>query len=359
MTTLLTLPREIRDLILRDAISLESSPPSAHSVSSGRERLLNDVDPYWTPTTNIYVEPGLDSSAQTALLQTCRQLRAETQYILETPDARPYRLDVLLVKECGLFPTWLSFPRHQKHIDELYVQMRVSDRPENINEEWLEAARYRGDSDGSARTCWNIMFLLSAHLLGGYHHLAALSEHETRLYHEEDEDDEFDLRTHKIATYTIKTLIIDVVAEPADGDEAEEGQAPRNAFGHYIFNTKVDFFFPDERVSPAHKLAFEVSNNLEMVLRFDYSYELYGRLLHENIGTLHIHINSVPWIEDNLTSRLCGEGFGTVLKSDPEWFERVVEKRRGDGLWDEEVYEELRERFQRHAGLLPVTVADS
>ncbi|KAF2274928.1 uncharacterized protein EI97DRAFT_93911 [Westerdykella ornata] len=347
-TTLLSLPWEIRHQILRDAVSLERHPPSPCSIGSGRVCLRNHVDPYWTPITNIYVETEPVSSAQNALLQTSRQLRTETQDVLKATDARRYRLDVLFVKECGLVPTWLSFPRHQKHIDEVYVQMRISDPPDKPDE-WLEAARYADDFDGSDRTSWNIMFLLTVYLLGGLHPTtAALSDGGTTPDYEDD--DPFHSLPRNIAKYTIKTLIIDVLGQPADdadadADAGEAQDRARNVFGHCIFRAKA------AGVDPAHKLARELWSSLDLALSVNHPHLLYGRLLHENIGAIEIRVNGVQWTRDDLTRSLCNN-FGTVLPSDLEWvgertawtawFEEVVGKRRRDGLWDEEVVEELK-----------------
>src|SRR5690242_13424347 len=108
MRTLLSLPREIRDQILREAIFIQRPLPASPSVSQDRICLRNTFDPYWAHETNIYVEKGLTGSAHMPLLRTNRQLHTETEELLKELEVIPYRLDIMFVKECGIFPTWLS-----------------------------------------------------------------------------------------------------------------------------------------------------------------------------------------------------------------------------------------------------------
>lgn len=360
MATLLTIPQELRDQVLREALSLARAAPPAPSADLERICLRNVVDPYWARTTNIYVERGPADGDQAALLKTCRQLRAETQYILKGAEARPYLLDVLLVKNCGLFPTWLSFPRRQKHIGEVYVQMRISDPPERTIEEWLEAARYPGrDSDGSIQTGWNIIFLLTVYVLGGFHDTTTLPDRETAPGYEEEEedaifdDDAFNYETRNIADYTIKTLIVDVISQPNSSAGVEEGQERRNIFGHCIFHRGIHQRIPrhwaDEPVGSAQKLTLEMQWSLRLATDVNYPYALYARLLWENVGVIDIRMNGVSVEKIDVSAELRGrfgsqfeveslpdpEGMGS-LSRDARWAVEAVKKRKRAGLWEEE-----------------------
>ncbi|KAH7148177.1 hypothetical protein EDB81DRAFT_882620 [Dactylonectria macrodidyma] len=167
MATLLSLPRQIRDQILREAIFIHHPLPASPSVSQDRIFLRNTVDPYWAHETIIYVEKGLICNTQLAILRTNRQLRTETEDLLRGLEGTPYRLDIMFVKECGMLPTWLSFPGRRRHINTVHAQVRIFNPPEDIRPEWLESAHFQGDSDRSAQTCWNIIFLLTVYLLNG------------------------------------------------------------------------------------------------------------------------------------------------------------------------------------------------
>ncbi|KAH8708384.1 hypothetical protein GQ44DRAFT_715579 [Phaeosphaeriaceae sp. PMI808] len=291
MATLLSLPREIRDQILRDAIYILRPLPASPSVSQDRIRLRNTFDPYWAHETKIYVERGLAGSAQMPLLWTNHQLRTETEELLKGLGVVSYRLDIMFVKECGILPTWLSFPNWRRHIDTVHAQVRIFNPPEGINSEWLKSAHFHGNGDGSIQTGWNIMFLLTVYLLNGFHDTTELydgkatSDNEEAAYQSEENNIHIGtasgFHNKKIARYTIKAVILDVLeapptvhhATPGPADPPEGRQARRNAFGHSIFqlsDEQVSGHWPvpdgtgDLQVDPAHKLAFSLWRDITL-----------------------------------------------------------------------------------------------
>jgi hypothetical protein len=292
----------------------------------------------------------------------------------------------MFVKECGLLPTWLSFPARQRHIDTVHAQVRIFNPPEDINPEWLESAYFRGDSDGSTRTCWNILFLLTIYLLNGIDDIPVHYNDEDTSDDEEaaNETEETSIEigptvsafhNKKFARNTIKTLILDVLAPapnippatlgPADPPQQQQQQqeARRNVFGHSIFRHSIDGWVGEHSPVPdgdgagdrqsgfAYTLARSLWHAIDLGVDADFPYELYSRLIFEHIGTIEIRVNGVESDNFDMTARLCMR-FGTVLPSDPtwdgvpsiytEWFESAVAKRKRDGLWNEGEYERLK-----------------
>ena len=389
MVTLLSLPREIRDQILQEAIFFQRHPPASPSVSQDRICLRNTFDFYWTGETNIYIERGQISNTQLSLLLTNHQLHAETKELSKRSSEVPYRLDVMVVKECGLFPTWLSYPGRQQHIDTVHVQFRIFDPSEDINPEWLERAQYGGGGDGSTRTGWNAIFFLAVYLLNGFHDTAALekkyaaddeeaAKEEAREDINEEEMEEVntgeddasvssEFYHEHIAQHTIKTVILDVLTPPADDHSSnsdpasppEAQQTERSVFGRSIFNTRDDVVrrywpfpsYPPEdynfTVTPAHKLVDHLRSSIALGLDREPHYQLYSELLFEHVGAIHFRIDGVSKDITDLNEEFGIQFRYHLFATNPnerssKWVPKVAAKRVRDGLWDEAAYEHYR-----------------
>ena len=163
MARLLELPREIREQILREVIVSERRSPASIAECGNRVPLPNHIDETLPDITSIYIEDGPLRFPKDALLATCRQLRSETEELLKLigPDKLPYTLDVMLVDQVGIFPTWLSFPAMPTRIELLRIRVRLFDKPENFSREWEECI----DEDDEL-TWWNLIVLFTVYILG-------------------------------------------------------------------------------------------------------------------------------------------------------------------------------------------------
>ncbi|KAH6853999.1 hypothetical protein B0I37DRAFT_20311 [Chaetomium sp. MPI-CAGE-AT-0009] len=364
MAILLILPREIRDRILQDAIFIQHPLPASPSVSQDRIRLRNTRDQFWHPKTNIYIQRGRGDKTQLSLLRTNRQLRTETEELLKRLlETTPCRLDVMFVNGCGLFPTWLSLPGLQRVINTVHVQVRIFDAPKDMNPEWLEAASFN-HSDGSMRTLWNMLFLLTEYLLNGIDDLPTLYDRnaaEAPGMSYTDPVSEFD--PGATARYSIQTLILDVLAPSLDPPPAtpdseasdfdfEEQHAQLAVFGGAIFqqsdervreNWPVGEEAGDHQINYARKLALGFREGITLAAGAAIRcYQLYGQLLSESIGAIEIRVNGVPWETIDMTAKLCGRfPSGDVSSRYAVWYKTAVAKRKRDGLWNEREYERL------------------
>ncbi|KAF1968508.1 hypothetical protein BU23DRAFT_558405 [Bimuria novae-zelandiae CBS 107.79] len=130
MASLLSLPRELRDIIIDEVVTSERrSPPIASNDKDfgGGERTQFE-DTYWKEVGNlIYFEKRASAFQPTfgGLLLTCRQLRTETLERASKADV-PYVLDLLIVNEEKIWATWLLMPATRPSmIENLKINVRM------------------------------------------------------------------------------------------------------------------------------------------------------------------------------------------------------------------------------------------
>ncbi|RYP13070.1 hypothetical protein DL767_010943 [Monosporascus sp. MG133] len=129
MTVLLEIPRELRDLIIR-LVLLSGRPAPIDYRDASRLTRAPIEDVYfasWHGSSGIRYEPKSTTPAATPLLLVNRQLHLETKHALERiPErGRSYSLDLMLVKEELLWPTWTLVPAYAQHVDSVDVRVRV------------------------------------------------------------------------------------------------------------------------------------------------------------------------------------------------------------------------------------------
>ncbi len=125
-----------------------------------RVYLGNCFDERHPRATNIYIEkPGTWPLARSAraLQATNRQLRDDATLLINEmfktgKVEAPFILDIMIVKDIGVFPTWLCFPYKTKRILSLRVNLRII-RPDAkaVPLEWVESARY----PANISPCWD------------------------------------------------------------------------------------------------------------------------------------------------------------------------------------------------------------
>lgn len=106
------------------------APLLTKKVLKDRIRFRNRFDDKYPTETNIYVCRRKPYIHATALLQTNRQLRQDTldivQDTLKTDKVKiPFVLDLMVIKDVGLLPTWMSCPYLPENIQRLKVNVRV------------------------------------------------------------------------------------------------------------------------------------------------------------------------------------------------------------------------------------------
>ncbi|OHE98406.1 hypothetical protein CORC01_06197 [Colletotrichum orchidophilum] len=289
---LLSIPREIRDLILDEIIFLpDRQPPLNPSVSQDRKRREYKGKGFFDGH-DIWVEKDVRSppsgSPNTNLFLVNRQLHAEAKALLATRGTH-CRLDVMYVKECGLWPTWLAVPRATRHADSVRVQFRIFDPPSDVNPDWKNEEQFRGGSGGPPFIVWNFYAMLSGYLQYG--------------------PTAFGSVVADPAKFTIQNLVLDVLPPPPGQkhDRLVSGGAPRPP-AHDMFERFTTMVMdPEKRESrgitwpcppqgkenliPAEKLAFFMCCQIGGLLSMYRDWADFGATLYEGIGTIQIRVN--------------------------------------------------------------------
>lgn len=174
---LLTLPLEIRRPIIVEVLkqSRGEKPVLSKDFVADRVRLRNRFDENYPLETAIFVRRENGYINGNGLLATNRQLRQEThdliEYMLKTGRVEvPFVLDVMVVKDVGILPTWMSYPYQPTHLKQLLVDFRIF-RPDKsvIPENWVPATQEvarRMDHYEITISEWNIMVVLLFYAMG-------------------------------------------------------------------------------------------------------------------------------------------------------------------------------------------------
>jgi len=124
MPSLLELPEELQDQIIEYVLLGEHFVPP--NVASAKQH--HGAGPRYCATRRIVLSGLVPPEANaTSLLLTCRQLNQQTITSIARlfPEGVSYRLDVMIVDEHQLWPTWTSVPASTQHIRNLTVSFRI------------------------------------------------------------------------------------------------------------------------------------------------------------------------------------------------------------------------------------------
>ena len=169
---LIDLPWEVRRPIIVEVLrhQRKSTPIFSRKFMESRVRLCNCFDEHFPQVTNFYVARHKNRYLHgNALRATNRQLRYETNLMIQEELESgnldlPFVLDIMVVKDIGVFPTWMSFPYRPTHIKKLTINIRIV-RPGDsiVPDEWVEVARYRDEDFYSqwenSPTRWNVVVM--------------------------------------------------------------------------------------------------------------------------------------------------------------------------------------------------------
>ncbi|KAJ3478221.1 hypothetical protein NLG97_g8635 [Lecanicillium saksenae] len=173
---LLSLPWEVRRPIIATVLPQGRSklPSLSDKLIKSRVRLRNCFDASHPEVTNFYVPRYKNHRVNgNGLRATNRQLRYETDLLIEEELKSgkvevPFVLDIMLVREIGVFPSWMSFPYQPEHLKKLTINLRII-RPgtATLPDEWVEMARYKYHKYvPTLDTCWHLFMGIVYYALG-------------------------------------------------------------------------------------------------------------------------------------------------------------------------------------------------
>ncbi|KAL4877874.1 hypothetical protein BJY04DRAFT_197007 [Aspergillus karnatakaensis] len=126
MASFLTIPIEVRALIISEVLFSPTPPPPPSSLSRDNRTKVQDIQ-YISWSCRAYLEQRTTHSPSNCLplLFTSHQIAAETRAILSLPHTSKYHLDIALVNDFYLLPTWTCVPQLTTEVDELIVSIRT------------------------------------------------------------------------------------------------------------------------------------------------------------------------------------------------------------------------------------------
>jgi hypothetical protein len=147
--SLLSLPQEVRDQILDLVLIAQSPPPRGPCDKQERQ-----------PTCDFRYHVSLEAYKPnaTGLLLTNHQLSAETKQNIQRKKDLAFRLDVMVVQERELWPTWTSIPCSNLNlVDTVKVTFRIFGPPHHLNHEF---SLFRPGDGGPPVIAWQFNDLL-------------------------------------------------------------------------------------------------------------------------------------------------------------------------------------------------------
>ncbi|KAJ5156451.1 hypothetical protein N7492_009254 [Penicillium capsulatum] len=344
MVSFLTLPAELRALVIYQVLCSENNPPS-RPFENGRID-FQDIDyRAWRSRAKILNENRNQHcpSNVASLLRTNRQLSAETQAILDIERQKSklrYALDISVLHDYTLFVTWLSVPWISNRVDSLVANIRLFGHilPQEI------AKTLSGDG-GRLGFHWSFYAVLERFLRYG-----PVDGKKTQT--KGDSKKSFYRRnpTFEDRDMTVKELTLNI-------DSAEDSlEFPPDEIDYRRWSTRHHgierFRHPqaasDELIKYRTRpewLAKYLLGEIRGLLYMGYHTASYGKILYESIGTLRVVAGGEEIATVDLASELAslsfndpGDTFGDVWPRENripafwEWKKQTLERRQQLGF---------------------------
>ncbi|KAK6852917.1 hypothetical protein PG995_011468 [Apiospora arundinis] len=382
MASFISLPRELRDDILHHILLAESPVPSGDDVNTDRTPIYDVESKSWSKQ-NVLYEPRTVQPMATALMLVNRQLQAETQDALGRIPGQGMvcKVDLMLLKERGLWVTFVHVPRRCKIWDQVNVKIRPVDVTPRSQAAPTWRCTWEPDYDSPPTVVWPFYYALERFLKAGPTGVSAMEDEDSvEEYRDENmraredscddatcdegspgncgsddessdeygfegygfEDDNTSVDRHIF----VKCLVLDFVS-PAEGEtpwryipelspraltRISTGarllphREPANSRRMYIRPTRLAEFF-------AKYLRVIVDNHLEDMMS-------YGSVVLKRVGFISIRVDGEPYDEIDLGVLVGGlSWWGIPYHSSyekqaafKEWHEGVLASRRVAGL---------------------------
>ncbi|KAI9037489.1 uncharacterized protein KD926_000284 [Aspergillus affinis] len=256
-------------MILKHALLAPYAPPTNPWTGADKRQPLKDIEyKAWShgPRYTLY-DTLLDQRLATrcqALLLINRQIRDETKDILRRLGKPSYQLDVMVVNEWELWPTWLSVPVLRSHLDEVNVNFRIFGHC-IVYENWRHT-RGDGGHDGLE---WCFYAMLERFVVHGPLTEPAMSDQQAPRFY-------------------INTLTLNIESDafekylPSD-PRWEEYKGARERH-HRSIPQPDSSFFP---LLPEW-LAKDLYCEIDRLIGYSYHPDRYGDILYDNVGKIRM-----------------------------------------------------------------------
>ncbi|OGM41681.1 hypothetical protein ABOM_009960 [Aspergillus bombycis] len=289
MPSLLDLPLELRELIIELVLKDQRMPPATPSKANRAD--FRDMG-YRAWRRVIYYERRQSHCPNNAsgLIRANHQLSEETLATLDRISSAPYILDLSVLNDVALYPTWLSVPRLTHRVSTLHVNVRLFGHILS-----RDAARSQVGDGGHLGFQWSFYALLERFIRYG-----PVDEKTSRKEAPMDVDRDV----------TVKTLVLDFQSAESElsfpPDEVDYRwwwrrqyrQDPRPGT-----EAGVNFELSDHKTRPEW-FAKYLSGHIYALLGMTYHTAEYGKILYERIGAIKVLVNGERNAEIDLADSL-------------------------------------------------------
>lgn len=344
MPSLMDLPPELQTLIIERVVLEHREPPSTPSKTG---RIGFEDMKYLSWERNIYHEPRPthNQSNSGSLLLTNQRLSAITQTVLARIQRINYTLDISVLNDVELYPTWVYVPRLTNRVSTLTVDVRLFGHVIS-----REDARAQVGDGGRLGIQWSFYALLERFLRYGPVGEKKGKKPGTGYFRDNPEYDDREV--------VIDTLVLDFESAervlsfpPAQvGYNRWSGwlhvRAPRQSRG----SLQLSDYTTRPEWCAAHLMG-----EITAILDMDYHTALYGMILYEQIGRIQIRVNGEVTEELDIAHRLAemrftdaGQTFGYMSNENRisafwKWKKWVLSRRQELGLpvvWPADGYDD-------------------
>jgi len=335
MASLLGLPREIRDEILRLVLCSRREPPDEQGDTSSLNSHDNSGASYadfhcrsWS--TGGLVRHHADSSTvkpnASGILLANLQLRTETLKL--ALGSLNYSLDMFLLNEEKLLPTWTCVPLLSQQTESVTATLRYNGYSSGPR------SGFRGGNGGPPRIVWAFYILLERFVKVG-----PVGPMTVEVFHNEEA-----VRKAVDHNISVKTLRVDVRTPdklprgckmnpwPPTAESLQRRRRVRNCGAHTN---------PEEHwmMHPEEVLDF-LQSYMDALLSMNYHTAAFGALFYERVGTIEIKLDGKMRREWNLAQMLADfprEGSYQSFQNGrqahfPTWKQQALDKRQSNGL---------------------------
>ena len=160
MHTLLSLPRELRDKILFEVVTQPAAAPKTPGDPETRTTKHPDGKRSgWGYGQEVMFHGRWNRTTFIPTLLVNRQLHAETHSAIDRLTLNVYILDIMMVDDKQLWPTWLSVPRLATAVDKVCATFRIFGAAESYEE-----SGFRGGDGGPPAMEWTLFIFLDRFL---------------------------------------------------------------------------------------------------------------------------------------------------------------------------------------------------
>ena len=310
---LLEIPIEIREQILNEFLdtSRVEGPVNPKSTINDRKTL---------PHSHIFFKK-MQNLAVPVLLAN-KQLHGEIKDLINRKSSQRanYAIDIMYVKDSGLWSTWLSAPVLTTDLGTIHATFRLFNQPDNLPDTMYFPNMWRGGDGGPPSGVWVFYDMITQFLdqrIGPWPHRA-------------------EVEAERI---TIRRLVLDVLT-PVEPDIFPLAESPHRP-GH-------DWMYRERQMrnslqkTPAQVFANFLRLEISGLLCMGYHMMGYGDVLHERFGNIEIRVDSElyhTWDVSNIFAKLplYDDQWGTFSIAERKasyrtWKLQAAEKRQRAGF---------------------------